>query len=310
MADCSDLFSKFDDSIKLSSTKKAHLRSSRNALRKKLKAKFKEKGYEVKFHQQGSLAMSTIITPVDGDYDIDDGCYMQVEEEPKESVETIHQWVVEAVEDHTSADPIDKDPCVRVIFKAGYHVDLVVYYKLEGQYSRLAHKRDGWIISEPKEFMDWFEDKVDEDGQLKRIVRYFKGWRDNLRGEMPSGLIFTILATNNFTSDERDDVAFLETMKKIKGCLDWHFVCYRPTTPNEDLFAGYSKTRKQYFMEHLNAFIQSGKQAIEEPSKKNACLKWKRHFGERFPCDDVEDSIEDAKAFTSPGFIRSDARSA
>jgi hypothetical protein len=49
---------------------------------------------------------------------------------------------------------------------------------------------------------------------------------------------------------------------------------------------------------------------LEEKNQKDACLKWKRHFGERFPCEMAEDILDDAKSFRSPAFIRSDARSA
>jgi hypothetical protein len=127
---------------------------------------------------------------------------------------------MEAAENHTEQQPKDKDPCVRVHFKDGYHVDLVIYYKKEFEHPHLAHKRDGWIVSDPKEFMDWFNRQADPDGQLKRIVRYFKAWRDHLRGDMPSGLILTILATTNITFDDRDDIAFLETMKRIHNSLN------------------------------------------------------------------------------------------
>lgn len=283
MADCDKFFKEFDKEIKLPPEKKNSLRKSRNSLRKKIRAKFKECGYEIKFHWQGSFAMDTIITPKDGDYDIDDGGYLLVEQEPTVTISTLHRWVVEAAENHTEQKPEDKNPCVRVRFKDGHHIDLVTYYKKENEHPYLAHKRDGWIISDPKEFMEWFNDQVDEKRQLKRIVRYFKAWKDNLRGEMPCGLIFTILAANNIVFNERDDIAFLETMKNIRDSLEDSFECYRPTTPNdEDLFADYSETRKNYFLDRLSSFINSGEQALEAEDQDEACQKWAKHFGERF----------------------------
>lgn len=180
MADCDNLFELFDEELKLSDTKKGSLRTSRDSLRKKVAKKFKEKGYDVKPHEQGSFAMGTIITPLDGDFDIDDGTYMLVDEEPKETIATLHRWVKEAAKDHTGKDPIDKNPCVRVLFADGYHVDLVIYYKSENGDSFLAHKRDGWVVSNPPKFMKWFTEQTDEKGQLKRLVRYFKAWGDNL----------------------------------------------------------------------------------------------------------------------------------
>lgn len=310
MADCDNLFKEFNTIIKLSSSKKDSLRGSRRRLRAKIQEKFKDKGYNVSFHQQGSFAMNTIITPKDDDYDIDDGTYLLVEQEPEETTATLHQWVVEAAEDHTNQPLEDKGPCVRIYFAAGYHVDLVIYYKAEHEHSRLAHKREGWIISDPKEFMDWFNKQTDENGQLKRIVRYFKAWTDHLRGDMPSGLIFTILATKNIVFNDRDDVAFLETMRLIRSSLYVSFECERPTTPHEDLLADYSPTRQKYLLERLSSFIRSGEQALAENNQKDACQKWKRHFGERFPCNLAEDELENAKQFEASAFIKSDARSA
>lgn len=310
MADCDTLFKEFDETIKLGSSYKDDLRGSRADLRKKVRARLREENYEVSFHEQGSLAMSSIIKPKDDDYDVDDGIYLAREEEPEDSIETLHRWVAEAAEDHTSIPPADRNPCVRVFFKAGYHVDLVIYYKPEFDHSKLAHKRDGWIVSAPKEFMDWFDDRTRERPQLKRLVRYFKAWADNLRSEMPRGLLFTILATNHYRADERDDVAFLETMRSIHDTLRISFTCHRPTTPQEDLFDGYSETRKAYFLDRLDAFIASGDAAIEEPNQKEACKKWKRHFGDRFSCSNAEDQLDDAKVHAKPPVIRTDGRSA
>ena len=187
---------------------------------------------------------------------------------------------------------------------------MVIYHKKTNEHPKLAHKSKGWIESDPKEFKDWFASKCDDGGQLKRVVRYFKAWADELRGDMPSGLIFTILAADNVRFNERDDIAFLETMKAIKSSLDDHFECYRPTTPHEDLLVEYSETRKNYLMDRLSSFITSGEQALEMVNQKDACPKWQRHFGDRFPCELAEDSMEDAKTFAAPAFIKSDARSA
>lgn len=312
MANCDNLFKEFNNTIKLSEPKKDSLRTSRNSLREKIKNKFKEKGgYDLKFHWQGSFAMNTIILPNDADYDIDDGAYIQGDKVPTESIETLHSWMIEAAEEHTTLPPKDKATCVRVFFKEKYHVDLVLYHKKSNLHPQLANKNLGWTDSDPKEFIEWFNARCDDGGQLKRVVRYFKGWADELKGEMPSGLIFTILATKNIRFNDRDDVSFLETLESIHSTLNSQFVCYRPTTPaNENLFGSYSETRRKYFMERLSSFIQSGKQALELSNQKDACPKWQKHFGERFPCNLAEDKLEGSKSFEAPAFIKSDARSA
>ncbi|CAA9290811.1 hypothetical protein AVDCRST_MAG92-4259 [uncultured Coleofasciculus sp.] len=152
--------------------------------------------------------------------------------------------------------------------------------------------------------MQWFNNKADKDGQLKRIVRYLKAWSDYRRGELPSGLIFSILAANNISHHDRDDMAFYKTLVKIKSSLDRNFVCYRPTTPAyEDLLTGYSKTNTNYFLGQLDSFIQSAEKALDEKTmEKDACKGWQQHFGEdRFPCN--LSSAETITIFPNTGFL-------
>jgi hypothetical protein len=138
-----------------------------------------------------------------------------------------------------------------------------------------------------------------------------KAWGDFKKGEMPPGIIMTILGTENYSNNVRDDIAFHETLKGIKKKLDQEFVCRRPTTPKgEDLFKDYSSSRKLYFLNALDSFIKSGKEAIDNPNQKEACYKWQKHFGSRFSCAYAKDEIENATAFSTPSVIRGNAKSA
>jgi hypothetical protein len=308
MANCHNLFRIFDDKISLSNAVKSGLRTSRDSLREKVRDKFREKDHKVLFYTQGSLPMGTIIAPSDNDYDIDDGIYLQDDDLPSEAITTLHTWVSEAAQNHTNQKPTDKNTCVRVHFADDHHIDLVLYYLGDRDHPLLAHKRDDWIVSDPKEFMEWFRSQ--STPQLKSLVRYLKAWGDNLRGDMPSGLIMTVLAAQNFSPDDRDDIACMQTLTNILTTLQATFVCFRPTTPREDLFSEYSDSRKEYFMERLSTFVNSAQQAIQVPNQKDACPKWRQHFGRRFPCEVAEDTLEDAKTFEAAAIIRGDSRSA
>ncbi|MEH2298047.1 MAG: CBASS cGAMP synthase [Nostoc sp.] len=297
MANCHKLFLKFNTLIALKSKQKERLRVSRNAIRDRIRRYFqnKQNGFFPKFHGQGSLMMNTIIEPLDREFDIDDGIYFKVEAKPIQSVSTLHQWIWEAINGHTKQNPIDKQTCVRLVYAGQYHLDLPIYYIIQGQTPYLAHKSKGWIKSDPREFIRWFNDKADNDGQLKRIVRYLKAWRDYRKGDLPSGLIFSILTANNIVFDERDDIALYKTLLNIKSSLERSFVCYRPTTPaDENLLEDYSQTNKDYFLEQLGSFIQSAEKALDEKtSQKDACKAWQRHFGEdRFPFESYANTEE------------------
>ena len=239
--------------------------------------------------------MNTIIEPESKEFDIDDGIYFISDIEPAYSIQTFHNWILNALEDHTSSGLTDKNTCVRVIYKASYHIDLPIYYIQSNSTPKLAHKSKGWIESDPREFISWFSDQCDSSGQLRRIVRYLKAWSDYRKGTLPSGLIMTILAAMNYTSDARDDIALYHTLQAIQESLQASFTCFRPTTPNnEDLLASYSKTNKDYLLSTLNSFVAAAAYATNDTTThKNACKRWQTYFGQdRFPFED-EEQIEE-----------------
>jgi len=340
MANCNHLFNDFNDRVRLTDPKRKTLANTREILREKISGYFRENSSLniPRFQSQGSFVMDTIINPIEGDYDLDDGVYFvgNLSKEQRPSTQTVHKSVMDAIGSHTD-NVVDKNTCIRVIYSEGYHIDLPMYYAQYISSPDLAHKKDGWILSNPIEFVAWFEAKansgfqkaflyeermldryrgwLDEirknDVQLRRIIRYLKAWGDYKKGEMPPGIIMTILGTENYEENIRDDKAFLGTLKQIKNSLDREFVCRRPTTPEgEDLFKDYSQTRKDYFMNALSSFIKSGEEAVENPNQKEACYKWQKHFGSRFSCAYAKDEIENATAFAAPSVIRGNAKSA
>ncbi|HEY5123680.1 MAG TPA: nucleotidyltransferase, partial [Ignavibacteria bacterium] len=199
MANTHNIFFEFNKKIRLSRTKRDSLKISRKNLRDKIVKVFaSDSYYNPIFYGQGSFTLDTIVNPINtGDYDIDDGVYFEVENVPEETPTTFHNWIYDAVEGYTD-NISDKNPCVRVIFSDGHHVDLTIYYRIRGDHPNLAHKSDGWVESDPNEFINWFLSKLDAKKQLRRIVRYLKAWSDykNLLGV--SGLVLTILAAEKY----------------------------------------------------------------------------------------------------------------
>jgi hypothetical protein len=136
MADCHDLFQKFHEKVAVSSARKSLLRTSRNATRERIKKHFSEvmKVTPPTFHGQGSYSMNTLVNPIDGRYDIDDGVYLQhlgADRSSWPSAAIVHGWLIDATKDSTDEPPQDRARCVRVIYKATppYHIDLPAYVK-------------------------------------------------------------------------------------------------------------------------------------------------------------------------------------
>lgn len=363
MANCKNLFEEFNKEIRLDNDRRIILRERRNNLRKKIENGFnalKDERYFSKalnisveeileFQSQGSYVMDTIVNPCrkEDEYDLDDGVYFLG---PRSSIgrpteQQFHDFIIAAIRkgkgDFTIEKIIDKKTCVRVSYKGengdfNYHVDLPIYYATNIKEPELADTEEGWKVSNPIDFIVWFEDLIQsgfeskfilerrlyqeeyeqwlndrrkKDHQLRRIIRYLKAWGDNIK-EMPPGVVMTILAGSgsNYVEHERDDVCLRDTLVNIKNFLQANgFKCPRPTTPvGEDLFRSYSQTDKDRFSHELDSFIISANQAIDNPNQKDACLKWQKHLGNRFPCAIAKDEIEDSKSYAAATIIKSD----
>ncbi|WP_370409234.1 cyclic GMP-AMP synthase DncV-like nucleotidyltransferase [Tenacibaculum dicentrarchi] len=303
MATLHKYYAEFNTIIKLNNDKKESLEKSIKSIKDKIVKYFKEeKTNELQptFNGQGSFYMNTTVNPIPEfdeeknknllKYDLDYGVYFleKKNEDNKKKIDTWHSWVYNAVDDHTNTPSKSKNTCVRVNFADGHHIDLPIYYEKDNV-TKLAHKSKDWIKSKPTEFTDWFNDEVKKNQQLRKIVRFLKAWKNfretkNTNLKFPSGFALTILATNNYTSDDNHDIAFLETVKKIQSKLNNNFECKRPTTPkNEDIFEDFSKTRKKDFMSALDSLINDLENAQEEKNYKKATECLRKHFGERFP---------------------------
>jgi hypothetical protein len=331
MANCNNQFIDFNSNISLTDDLKSKLKKSRKKLRDRVRDDFKENHKtEIKpqFSSQGSSEMKTGINPIprtideDGEgktitkYDTDDGIYFIGLVDNRKTVQTYHNWIRDAVDGYTSIPPVDKNTCVRTLFSDGHHIDQPIYFidAEDDKHPWLAHKKNGWISSDPKEFYKWFNNEASKNEQLRRLVKYLKAWCDFQNYEdnskkMPTGFVITIWVTNNFSSDSRDDVALKNTLNNIYNQLSINFSCLRPTTPKEeDVMDDYSY--ENYFMDKLKTFLDTSIQAINETNQKNACYKWQKHFGSRFSCANAKDEDEGAKSYSSPAVITSNAKSA
>lgn len=302
MANCHNLFQEYTTEISIPKAKKDKMSGSKDGLRKRIREDFKKNHpeYEPKFHIQGSASpkMRTGIRTKDDICDLDDGVYFL--RQPDVTATTLQTWIKDAVKGYTDTDPEHRKKCIRNIFVNDYEIDQPVYYKVNGMNCQLAVKDTGWEDSDPKALIDWFHKRKDKNGQLVKIVKDLKGWCDNIRNKMPSGLAMTILAVNakaniTFNSD-RDDITLRDTLENIKAWLDIKFECIVPVVPGDDLFKDYDKARKDNFMTALQNFIDDAKAAINEDSEKAASKLWKKHLGNRFPDGNDDDESKNDSA--------------
>lgn len=306
MLDLNNLFLDFCDSISLTKTYKNKITKGRDALRDKIDNKFKAKERKKpKYCTQGSYAMKTAIMPLDDDeFDLDNGVYLQGYSSNQDEwpiASTVHSWVKEAVSNHTSNDPIDKNTCIRVVYEDKYHIDFPIYIMGNNDSGKsiayLAHKSKGWIESDPKAFTEWFQSYVNENGQqIRRMVKYLKAWKDNNKIDI-KGMAITILVCNNFSiTENRDDITLLDTVTNIVDTLEDNFHCYKPVTPtDEDLFGDISMAKKNEILNGLNNLKKDLDNAINETcNEKSATDILQKVFGNRFPTgEDIDKDISE-----------------
>lgn len=194
-------------------------------------------------------------------------------------------------------------------------MDLPIYDEYKGAYYLAEKGEKGWHISDPRALTEWFKKQVKEgDEQLKRIVRYLKAWADykskTNNTKLPSGLILTILVSENYVKRERDDSAFGRVIRNIYQKIIDSFIVHNPIDRDEVLTERLTDSQKKNFKELLVSLLNSANKALNEKSKKEACRIWRKEFGDRFPCcDDIKE--EDSRLYTSsPAILRDDARSA
>ena len=319
MADCHDLFETYLGEIRLHADKKTSLRTSRDANRSRIRAYFKDtlKKEAPKFHGQGSMPMHTGVNPLDGDFDMDDGVYLQglgTDQSTWPTAGTVHGWVVDAVKGYTSVPPQDKARCVRVRYSGDYHIDLPVYALDASSTPLLFEKGEDPSESDPRACTRWFRDAAKSKGQIRRLVRYLKGWRDkqNSNASTASGLALTILAVDFYRPDVRDDIALVNTVSAMHAHLSAGGGVYKHVTPFDDLAARWSESRRERFITKLANLRDRGQDAIDEEDKSVASGIWQKLFGDRFPkVEPPSNSKTQATVRTSaPAVLGNDGRSA
>ena len=194
MANCHELFSTFNDELKILSSKKDKMITSKDNLRKVIRDHFSNNhpNYTPTFYIQGSYKLGTSIRNKEDHCDLDDGVYFKSNPDNVTGT-TLQNWLYDAVAGVTAATPIHKSKCIRVDYQAGYHIDLpvMVFDNSTDDHPMLAVKNDDFKTDDPKEFVDYYNEHKTQ--QMTRLVKYLKSWCDHKRESMPSGLSMTVL---------------------------------------------------------------------------------------------------------------------
>ena len=282
MFDCSDdVLGYHDDEVTLPQPERDEMRERRNANRDRLKDGLKKakKPAPLEFKSQGSYAMRTMTQHPEKDYDIDDGAYFAKEKlvGPKGgemSALEARQMVRDALDDGSFKTPPEvRTNCVRVLYDAGYHVDVPVYRRVvtvdaagkEQIHHELASAE--WKRSDARDVTKWFEEENDRQspdsdngGQLRRIAREVKKFarsRSSWSDRNLSGFGITKLVTECFRANaQREDEALYDTMRAIRDRLNLDLVVKHPVTPGDTITDGDEDPKAKFLRDKLSDALE------------------------------------------------------
>ena len=324
MADLQSQFNKFHETIKIDFEGNKPLREKRDMILSELRAGFKKKiptnTPTFKDFVQGSYDLSTGIEPLQGeDYDIDIGLDFNFTTDKIEPV-VLKKIVYDILNTVSKRTVLIKRPCVRVQYhnagEVSYHIDLAIYahgkdfwgnindtlYLAKGYLSSSVDKKK-WEISEPYRLKELIKSKISDNSdrdQFRRIIRYFKRWKDYNFSSSGTGRPIGIALTsccyylfsvqksyNNSTKTYRYND--LEALKIITNGILIAFNGYSrirvniPVSPENDLFEKMSDIQMLNFKTKLQALKSILENASKDSQITMACMRLRGAFGGDFP---------------------------
>lgn len=224
----------------------------------------------------------------------------------------------------------DKDSCVRIQFNSQSHMDLALYSIPEEEFAvlvekvevanasfamdsrellnevyeaipkdhiMLAHRKKGWMPSDPRKLDDWFHEGLDEHGeQYRSVCRYLKGWRD-FQWQADCRLSSIILMTcvrklyddgHMAGTEKRDDLAMAKIAQHLPQMLEHNIE--NPVVPGLNL-DDWSPDERAAYVNGAFELSMSINKAIGGSDPKAALSILQGIFGDRIS-DDV--SLVDA----------------
>jgi hypothetical protein len=279
-------FLAFHQKIVIPPSKITELKKSKQALKQRIIDFFKDKKEVTtpKFFIQGSYKMKTMVLDKSETYDVDLGVYFS--EKPKVEPAVLQKWVLQAVKNHTSEPPQHREKCIRVVYRRKFHIDLPIYYQRENDRHPFLATKSGWEKSNPEDLCEWFDWQKKSDGQLLRLVKYFKVWAKQRKKKMPSGIALTVLVVNHHKPSKYDDLAFYYTIDAICDaltlCPRWDLEIINPMVPHDNLLGRLDENQQTNFLKALKVLEEVGDKAMRQMDTTKAINLWRQQLGADF----------------------------
>lgn len=298
MTNCHDDIVEFYKSkVRLSKEDKERLETARDTCKAAVTRGLEEKE-DLKpegFVEQGSFGMRTVVQHEDYDYDIDCGILFTKEKivgsrGGDKTPRAARAMIASSFSDKRfKENPEIRRSCVRFNYQDGYHVDMPVYRKVSGLFG-LTHYEiasgDEWRQSDPEAVTKWFNDAVkakspnmEIDGQMRRIVCLLKAIEKTRQSyNWPSGFVISVLVKDHYVSDERDDVSFVKTIRRIVATLRISEYIAHPVISGEQL-AQAGNTKVCWMRDKLSEFDDKFRVLEGDCARGEAMKIWGQIFG-------------------------------
>lgn len=327
-------FENFNSYIRIK-TETKYLIEKRDMLKEDFRNNFPEKCKElgidlskkdIEFVSQGSYKLGTTIKSKIGEVDLDLGVIFPMDIYENEDTRKIKKKAKAALEITNRRVPKIKEPCVTVEYikedENWIHVDFPLYAKNNGNLYLARGKEFGvysWERSDPHGLNDYILDKLKEsedysDGQLRRLVRYIKKWKQESYSSnssnyiIPPSIGLTLFAVDLFQKENTDLLAF----KKLCENILRKFIVSRdengeiigatinntlPVHPYTDVFSRFeaSKYHGITFYKRLEKAVSNLKNAIDCDNDHDAANYVVKVLGSDFEIPEKEVKAYDNK---------------
>lgn len=309
MKNChADMLAYHAEKVTLPDKERTEMRERRDSNRRRLTQGLErdDEPKPVDYRSQGSYAMRTMVQQPDKDYDVDDGVYFNKEQlkGPRggdRSAAEVKKMICAALHRVSFEQPPETlKNCVRVYYRAGYHVDVPVYRRIleenmwRNKNFRFELASTNWKDSNPLAVTEWFlnankerSPNSDNGGQLRRIVRLLKAFarsRPSWHENIATGFMITALVVELYSANiGREDLSLYGTMAAIRNRLKWNLEIQNPTVRDEMLTKGRNDGRARFFREKLDWAIGGLDVLFQSDCNREQALKaWDKTFNTMF----------------------------
>lgn len=311
----------FKDEVRLSEKDKELLRNRADANFTRLKKGLLKNGDPLPIERikQGSYAMHTLVyqpktSSDDKRYDLDQGVVFRKEDlvgarGAEMSPLDVRKMVCRALQDDSFKTPPEvKENCVRVYYDDGIQIDIPCYRRFEDEDGNTVYELAGaeWKQSDPRGVTEWYNNAVSKKSpdttngqQMRRVTRLIKKFCKSRKSwNMPSGLIISKLVDEEYAQyacEDRDDLAFLDTLQAISDRLRWDKTVKHPVVKGEYISKGKEAAINQ-FKDKIDEFLPKLRDVLDDPecTDDDAMKAWDDFFNTDYFTAEVLPKIKPA----------------